>query len=244
MLGLADKRVLVTGASRGIGRVVALELARAGAAVVACHRTEGEAAASLARELKEYGEAHRVVPADVTIDADVAALVAACHQSLGGLDGVVNNVGVDGRSPIGELAPPQWQRMLDANLTSQYRVTRAALPLLAGGGSIVNLGASVATRGRPGSAHYAAAKAGVIGLTRSLAKELGPQGIRVNAVAPGVVDTAADDDIPPPVRQMIVGMTALGRLGTPADVAGAVLYLLSDIASYVTGVVLNVDGGM
>jgi 3-oxoacyl-[acyl-carrier protein] reductase len=244
MLGLNDKRVLVTGGSRGIGRVTALELARSGARVVVCHRTDTEDSASLARELKELGDGHLVVRADVTDATEVTALVAAIRESLGGLDAVVNNVGVDGHASIEDLGPDEWHRVLDANLTGHYVVTRAALPLLGEGGSVVNVGASVALRGRPGGSHYAAAKAGILGLTRSLAKELGPRGIRVNTVAPGVIATGGEEEIPPPVRQRIVGMTALGRLGAPADVAAAVLFLISDLARYITGETVNVDGGM
>lgn len=241
---LTGKRVLVTGGSRGIGHRIAIRLAQQGAQVVACHRTDSDAAAELARELKEYGETHSVFRADVTVPAEVAALADHVRQTLGGLDGLVNNVGVDGMAPLADLEPAEWSRVLDSNLASQYLVTQSVLPLLADGASVVNIGASVGLRGRPGASHYTASKAGVLGLTRSLAKELGPRGVRVNAVAPGVISTDPDDELPPPIKERIVGMTALKRLGTADEVAGAVLFLLSDLAAYVTGETVTVDGGM
>ncbi|MEU6721764.1 SDR family NAD(P)-dependent oxidoreductase [Nonomuraea sp. NPDC046802] len=229
----AGKRVLVTGGSRGIGAATARALAAAGARVVACHRG---APADLPYEL---------VTADVTQEADVAALVETCRRRLGGLDVLVNNAGVDGMCPVDKLDPDQWHEIMDANLTSVYLVTRHALGLLSDGASVVNLSASVALRGRPASAHYTASKAALIGLTRTLARELGPRGIRVNAVAPGVVDAQGPGEGPPPhLRERLAGMTALGRLGTAEEVAQAVLFLAGDQSRYITGTTLNVDGGM
>ena len=248
-LTLHGKRALVTGGSRGIGRAITLAMAGAGATVVACHRRDSEHAASLARELKELGSAssgggHAVVRADVTDPADVAHLIQTCRATLGGLDVLVNNAGVDGEQPFDELPLPEWHRVLDADLTSLFLVTQAASPLLSAGASVVNLGAAIATRGRAGRTHHTAAKAGVVGLTRSLAKELGPRGVRVNTVAPGVIDTDPDGGPPPQVREMLARFTALGRLGRPDDVVGAVCFLASDLAGYVTGTTLTVDGGI
>ncbi|MEV0593257.1 SDR family NAD(P)-dependent oxidoreductase [Nonomuraea cavernae] len=231
--GLAGKRVLVTGGSRGIGAATARALAAAGARVVACHRGEP---ALLSYEL---------VTADVTQEAEVAALADTCAERLGGLDVLVNNAGVDGVCPVDKLDPGQWHEIMDANLTSAFLVTRQALSLLSDGASVVNLSASVALRGRPASAHYTASKAALIGLTRSLARELGPRGIRVNTVAPGVVDAADPGAGPPPqLRERLAGMTALGRLGTADEVAAAVLFLAGDQSRYITGTTLYVDGGM
>ncbi|TDD12620.1 SDR family NAD(P)-dependent oxidoreductase [Nonomuraea diastatica] len=230
---LAGKRVLVTGGSRGIGAATASALVAAGARVIACHRGSP---ASLSYEL---------VTADVTREPDVAALADTCAERLGGLDVLVNNAGVDGVRPVDKLDPGQWHEIMDANLTSAYLVTRQALGLMSGGASVVNLSASVALRGRPASAHYTASKAALIGLTRSLARELGPRGIRVNAVAPGVIDAAGPGEGPPPhLRERLAGMTALGRLGTADEVAAAVLFLAGDQSRYITGSTLNVDGGM
>jgi len=243
-LGLTGKRVLVTGGTRGIGRETVLAFARAGSSVVACHHNQGEAADSLARELKEIGDSHRVVQADVTDPAGVAALADTCRVALGGLDVIVNNVGVDGQVAFEELTAQEWHRVIEANLTSCFLVTQAALGLLADGGSVISIGASVGLRGRVNGAHYGTSKAALLGLARSLAKELGRRGIRVNTVAPGVIETEPGAGLPPPVVERISAMTALGRLGTSADVAAAVLFLASDVSRYITGVTINVDGGM
>lgn len=243
-LGLDTKRILITGGSRGIGKSIALAFARAGARVITCCREENEVAHTLTRELKELGDVNRVVRADVRVPEDVALLVETARRAFHGLDVVVNNAGIDGHSPIGDLSTSEWARVVDTNLTATYLITKAALPLLSEGGSVINLGASVALRGRPASAHYTASKAGVIGLTRSLCKELGPRGIRVNVVAPGVIETEPGAGLAAELRERIRGMTALGRLGTPDDVAGAVLFLASDASRYITGATLYVDGGM
>jgi 3-oxoacyl-[acyl-carrier protein] reductase len=242
--GFRGKRVLVTGGTRGVGKATTLALARAGAEVITCHHTDGEAGQNLARQLKELGGRHKVVRADVTDPDDVARLVEECQATVDGLDAVVNNVGVDGQVVFADLAEQEWRRLLDANLTSAYLVTRAALDLLADGGSIVMVGASVAMRGRFAGVHYTASKSALIGLARSLAKELGPRGIRVNVVAPGLVEGEQGTGLPPEVTARIVGLTALGRICTVDDVAGAVLFLTGDTSRYVTGATLNVDGGV
>ncbi|CAM3397023.1 SDR family oxidoreductase [Streptomyces albus] len=242
---LAGKRVLLTGGTRGIGRATALALARAGARLVVAHRTEHDGVRTLTGELAGHGPDHRLVRADVTRADDAARLAAVCEEHLGGLDVLVNNVGVDGHSKLADLAEDEWHRLLDANVTSAYLVTRAVLGLLADGASIVNVGASVALRGRPFGTHYSASKAALIGFGRALCKEVGERGIRVNTVAPGVT---ADDEPgagpAPPVAERLAALTALGRLGTPADVAGAVLYLAGDTSRYVTGATITVDGGI
>ncbi|MFJ9824442.1 SDR family NAD(P)-dependent oxidoreductase [Streptomyces sp. NPDC101160] len=242
--GLAGKRVLVTGGTRGIGRTTALAFARAGARVVVCSRTAGADADSLVRELKETGDGHLVVRADVTTSAGAAELAERARESLGGLDALVNNVGVDGQVWFEELPEDEWHRVMDANVTSAYLVTQAALPLLADGASVVNVGSSVALRGRVRGVHYTASKAALIGLTRALCKELGPRGIRVNTVAPGLTETEPGAGLPPEAVTRIVGMTALGRICRPEDVAGAVLFLAGDTSAYISGVTLNVDGGV
>lgn len=241
---LAGKRVLVTGGTRGIGRVTSLAFAQAGAQVVACHRSSGEAADRLQRDLKALGDGHAVVAADVTDSAGAGQLAEACRRTLGALDVVVNNVGVDGQVVFGELEPAEWQRVVDHNLTAAYLVTRAALGLLTDGSSVVNVGSSVAMRGRFAGVHYTASKAALIGFTRSLCKELGPRGIRINTVAPGLTETEPDAGLPPEVVKRIVGLTALGRICTPEDVAGAILFLAGDTSRYITGATLNVDGGV
>lgn len=237
---VTGKRVLVTGGTRGIGRVTALTLARAGARVVVCYRSDRAAAEEVAAELRLIGPGHRVVRSDVTDERRTAHLIDVCRDTLVGLDVLVNNAGVDGMAPVDRLSADEWHRVIDTDLTAAYLVTRAALPLLSPGASVINIGASAAMRGRPAAAHYTAAKSALIGLTRSLAKELGPRGIRVNLVAPGVVAS----DLPTEIRSRLRAMTALDRLGTPDDVAKAVLFLASDLSAYISGVTLHVDGGM
>jgi 3-oxoacyl-[acyl-carrier protein] reductase len=241
--GLAGKRVLVTGGTRGIGRSTVLALARAGAQVVACHRSKSPAADSLVSELKEIGEGHLLVQADLTAAAGATEVARATREHLGGLDVLVNNVGVDGHVPFADLGEDEWNRVIDHNLTAPYLVTRAVLALLVEGASVINIGSSVALRGRHGGVHYSSSKAALLGFTRALCKELGHNGIRVNAVSPGVVEDE-EGTLPPPVRRQILGMTALGRLGRSEDVAGAVLFLAGDTSRYVSGAILNVDGGI
>lgn len=241
---LAEKRILITGGTRGIGRTTALAAARAGAQLVVCYGHDRENAEQFARELDKVGAGHRVVQADVTNEQEVAGLVEVCQEVLGGLDAVVNNAGVDGRAALDELTPQEWARVVDINLTAAFLVTKAALPLLVDGGSVVLVGASAALRGRPHSAHYAASKSALVGLTRSLAREVGERGVRVNTVAPGVIVTELGGGPPPPVAELIKGMTALRRLGVADDVAGPVLFLVGDESRYVSGSILHVDGGI
>ncbi|WP_067563081.1 SDR family NAD(P)-dependent oxidoreductase [Nocardia acidivorans] len=242
---LAGKRILITGGTRGIGKAAVLACARAGATVVTCHRTPGPAAEALAKELAGIGAPGTLVVADITDAAAVERVMDTCLTTLGGLDVLVNNVGVDGMAPLSQLTPEMWQDMLDRNLTSVYRVTRAALPLLGSGGSIITVGSAAALRGRPAAAHYAASKAALLGFTRGLARELGPRGIRVNSVEPGLVDSPdAEHSAPPFVVQKVVEATPLGRLCTPEDVAGVIEFLASPRSDFVTGEAIKVDGGM
>jgi len=238
-LDLAGKKALVTGGSRGVGRGIALSLARAGVDVVTCYRQESELVESLVRELKEIGGDHQVVQADVTSVADVERLIAACGERL---DIVVNNAGAISHIPFAELSLEEWHRIVDTDLTATFLVTQKALPLLASGGSVVNVGSKVATVGIPLRAHYTAAKAGLVGLTRSLAKEYGSKGIRFNIVAPGPVQT--ETETPEPVKERYRTMIPLGRLGTTEDIANVVLFLASPRAAFVTGETVNVDGGL
>ena len=245
---LTGKYALVTGGSRGIGRAITLGLARHGATVMACYRNRGEAANSLDKELGEIGGDHRLMSADVAAPDAVEELTEECREHFGVLDVVVNNAGVTSRAPIAQLPLAEWQRVMDTNLTGAFLVTQKALPLMGPGASIVNIGSRAARAGMPASSHYTATKAGLVGLTRSLAKELGPRGIRVNVVAPGVIDTGEEQDAPPEARAAIAartgGLSALGRRGSPDEVAGAVVFLASDLSTYLTGATIDVDGGI
>lgn len=246
-ISLSGKKALVTGGSRGIGRAVALTLARAGADVTVCHLTENEAARTLALELKEIPGDHHVVRVDVRDEDEVGRLVEEC-RARGGLDVVVNNAGVISHVPFGDLAPDEWHRIIDTHLTGAYLVTRCALPLLGEGASVINIGSRAAMVGIPTRSHYTAAKAGLVGLSRSLCKELGGRGVRVNVVDPGVIETEAASAMPPEryeqLRKRYEELTSLGRLGVPQEVADVVLFLAGDLSRYVTGASIPVDGGI
>ena len=243
-LGLSGRRVLITGGTRGIGRAMVLGFARAGAGVVVTYRTDDANAATLEQELTELDCKHRVVRSDVTLPIEVHQLVQTCRETLGGLDVLVNNVGIDDHQPAATLSLADWQHMLRTNLTGAHLVTQYCLELMESGANVINVSASVAQRGLAGKAHYTAAKAGLHGLTRSLAKELGPTGIRVNTVAPGLIETEPDAGLPAPVAERFRKTNPLGRLGNPDEVASVVLFLASANASYVHGASIAIDGGL
>ncbi|WP_433336574.1 SDR family NAD(P)-dependent oxidoreductase [Spirillospora sp. CA-294931] len=241
---LNGRHVLVTGGSRGIGRAIVLALAHAGAKVTACHANPSTAVDELAKELADLGAEHLLVQTDVAVPAQVDALVQRAVDRFGPLHGIVNNAGVVSHRTIEDLEPDEWNRVLNVNLTGMYLTIRAALDSLVPGASIVNVGSAVASRGMPGRVHYTAAKSGVTGLTRSLCKELGPRGIRVNAVAPGLVETDQMSGVPQAARDRYTGMIGLARIADPGELAGPVMFLLSEAAGYVNGATLNVDGGI
>jgi len=242
--GLSGRHAVVTGGSRGVGRAVVLALAQQGVRVTACYVQDSDDVTTLGKELADMGAENLVLRADVTSPQDVESLFAAATRRFGPVHVLVNNAGVVSHRPLAELDLDEWHRVLDTNLTAMYLTTRAALPRLSPHASVVNVASAVATHGAPMLAHYTASKAGVLGLTRALCKELGGQGIRVNAIALGLVDTDQMAAVSAEARTKYTNMIALGRIADPADVAGAVLFLASDAAPYITGATLNVDGGI
>jgi 3-oxoacyl-[acyl-carrier protein] reductase len=234
---LDGKTALVTGASRGIGRAIAVELARAGASVVVGYRTGRDEGEALAREIDG-----RAVQADVAVPEDAARLV----EEAGDLDILVNNAGLTRDGVLARMSDDVWRAVLETNLSSVFytcrAVTRGMMKRRAG--AIVNVSSIVGVRGNWGQANYAASKAGIIGFTKSLAQELGSRGVRANVVAPGYIKTQLTDVIPEEARVKMLDLTPLGRLGEPEHVAGAVRFLCSEEASFITGGVLLVDGGL
>ena len=234
---LEGKRALVTGASKGIGRAIAEELARAGAKVVVGYRTGAEEAEALAKEIEG-----RAVEADVSSAEEAARLV----EEAGDLDILVNNAGLTRDGLLARMPDDDWRTVIETNLSSVFYTCRAVCrPMMKKrGGSIVNVSSIVGVHGNWGQTNYAASKAGIIGFTKSLARELGSRGVRANVVAPGYVRTQLTDVLPEEAASAMLGNTPLGRLGEPTDVAGAVRFLCSDEASFITGDVLLVDGGL
>ncbi|GII95057.1 SDR family NAD(P)-dependent oxidoreductase [Sinosporangium siamense] len=248
-LELQGKTAIVTGGTRGIGKGIVLALARAGVHVATCYRTEGEAVDNLAAELKEIGTPFLLARADVSVEAEVRDFVEACGREFGGsLDLLVHNAGTISHVPFGELTLDEWHSVLNTSLTAAYLLVKLSLPLLSSGSSVVTIGSRVATVGIPQRAHYTAAKSGLIGLNRSLAKELGPRGIRCNVIAPGLIETEAAAKFSPEERkvyeQRYRALISLGKFGRPADIARVVLFLASDLSAYVHGETINVDGGI
>ena len=234
---LEGKRALVTGASKGIGRAIAEELARAGAHVVVGYRSGKDDAEELANTI---GGA--AVQADVSSPEDAARLVA----EAGDIDVLVNNAGLTRDGLLARMSDDDWRTVIDTNLSSVFYTCRAVTrPMMKKrGGSIVNISSVVGVHGNWGQTNYAASKAGIIGFTKSLARELGSRNIRANVVAPGYVKTALTDVLPEEATAAMIQATPLGRVAEPQEIAGAVRFLASDAAGFITGEVLLVDGGL
>ncbi len=234
---LEGRLALVTGGSRGIGRAIAVELANAGAKVVVGYRSGAEEAEQVAGEI-----GGRAVQADVSDLAQAARLV----EEAGDIDILVNNAGLTRDGLIARMSDDDWRTVIDTNLGGVFATCRAAARgmMKRRSGAIVNLSSVVGVHGNPGQTNYAASKAGILGFTKALARELATRNVRVNAIAPGYIETALTEVLPEGVRDALLASTPLGRLGVPADVAGAVRFLCSDEASFITGEVLLVDGGL
>ena len=234
---LEGKAALVTGASRGIGKAIAVELARAGASVVVGYRSGTEEAEAVAVEI-----GGRAVQADVADPDDARRLV----EEAGDLDILVNNAGLTRDTLLARMSEEDWRAVIDTNLGGVFNTCRAAVRgmMRRRSGSIVNVSSVVGLRGSPGQTSYSASKAGIIGFTKSLARELGSRGVRANVVAPGYVSTRLTEVIAGELKEQMLAATPLGRFGDPEDVAAAVRFLCSDDASFITGDVLLVDGGL
>ncbi len=243
---LEGRIALVTGASRGIGAAISRELGAAGATVAVNYARSADAASAVCDDIRSAGGTARPVQGDVATPEGARDLVGRVESEVGPIDVLVNNAGITRDNLIMKLDAADWSEVIDTNLGGAFFTCQAlSRPMLKRRrGVIVNITSIVGVHGNAGQTNYAASKAGLIGLTKSLAKELGGRGIRVNAVAPGYIATELTGALPEPARESILSGTPLGRLGEPDDVARAVRFLVSDASAFITGHVLAVDGGL
>jgi 3-oxoacyl-[acyl-carrier protein] reductase len=237
---------IITGGTRGIGLAIAHRLAKDGYDLVLSYRGDEEVAAAAKQEIEPYGHRLLVVASDVSQPDDAGTLIETTINEFGKLDALINNAGITRDTLIMRMSEDDWDAVLSTNLKGAFLCSKAAIrPMLRQrSGRIVNLTSVVGLVGNAGQANYAAAKAGLIGLTKSTAKEVGSRGITVNAVAPGFIDTRLTEVLPQEMKDTLLKNIPLGRLGSPDDVSGAVAFLLSPDASYITGHVLTIDGGL
>jgi len=242
---LKGRVTLITGASRGIGRATALTLAARGSDLVLASR-QAQALEEVAALCREHGVSAHAVAMDLSDAASVRTGIEAAQGLSGRIDHLVNNAGVVGDALLMRMKREEWDRVLLTNLTGAFETTRAVLPgmIRARYGRIVNISSVVALMGNPGQANYCAAKAGLVGLTKALAREVASRQITVNAIAPGFIDTEMTRAVAERAREALIGQIPLGRLGAPEDVAQGVAFLLGPGAGYITGEVLNISGGL
>lgn len=245
-MNLTGKVALVTGASRGIGQATAIELAKAGADVVVNFIGNEAVAQETVEKIEALGRKAIKIKANVGDADDVQAMVDEAIATFGHIDILVNNAGITRDGLLIRMKDSDWDEVLNINLKGVYLVTKAVAKLMVKqrAGRIINMTSVSGVTGNEGQANYAAAKAGVIGFTKTCAKELAARGITVNAVAPGFIETAMTDVLPEKIKEGIAATVPFGRMGQPEEIASVVTFLASDFASYITGQVLNVDGGM
>lgn len=243
---LSGKTALVTGATRGIGRAIALKFASEGANVAFTYRSQAEAAETLVSELEAMGVRARAYRSNASDFKEAHETVDDVKAFFGRVDILVNNAGITKDGLMMRMDEEQWDTVIDTNLKSAYNFIHACTPVMARqrSGSIINMTSVVGLSGNAGQANYAASKAGLIGLAKSIAKEMGPRGIRANCIAPGFIDTDMTGALPENMREEWVKNIPLRRSGTPEDVASVALFLASDLSCYVTGQVVNCCGGM
>jgi len=246
MIDLTGKTAIVTGGSRGIGRAIALQLAEQGADVVVNYQNRSDAADEVVSLIQEMGRQAVAVQADVRSMDDVQRMVKETRSTFGRIDILVNNAGTTRDGLLMRMSEHDWDIVLDTSLRGAFHCTKAVMRTMMKqrAGRIINISSVAGVAGNPGQANYASAKAGLIGFTKSVAKEMGSRNVTCNAVAPGYIPTELTADLPEAITEQARKATPLGRLGTVEDVAYAVAFLASDEAAFITGHVLRIDGGM
>jgi 3-oxoacyl-[acyl-carrier protein] reductase len=243
---LNGKVAVVTGGGRGIGRAIVLALGKEGVKVLINYRGKKESALETLEELKKLGGEGEIYQADVSVEEEVEKMFNFVIEKWGKLDILVNNAGITKDNLLIRMKSEEWDQVINTNLRGVFLCTRSALKIMLKqrSGRIINISSVVGLKGNIGQANYASAKAGIIGFTKAVAREVASRGITVNAIAPGFIKTEMTDVLSEEMKKKVLDEIPLGRFGDPEDVANAVKFLVSDEASYITGVVLNVDGGL